>query len=100
MVALCSRFTRRKCFSTEIWKMRRYSDHLTVGPILFLNVMFYNFSKVSVALRKLPEGGISTFQDGWKHGYSALNSEKTIFTKRKDHDFIIHRLFVDDMMHI
>ena len=33
-------------------------------------------------------------------GYSAVNSEKTIFKKTKGTDYIIHGLFVDDMMHI
>ena len=39
---------------------------------------------------------------GWmeSNGYPAVNSEKTIFMKRVDDDFIIHGLFVDDMMHI
>jgi hypothetical protein len=31
------------------------------------------------------------------NGYLELNSEKTIFLKRKGDDFIIHRLFVDDI---
>jgi hypothetical protein len=35
-----------------------------------------------------------------KNGYPAVNSEKTIFMKRDGDDFIIHGLFVDDMMHI
>ena len=34
------------------------------------------------------------------NGYAAVNSEKTIFMKRKGSDYIIHGLFVDDMMHI
>jgi hypothetical protein len=29
-----------------------------------------------------------------------MNSEKTIFMKQEGADFIIHRLFVDDMMHV
>ncbi len=33
-------------------------------------------------------------------GYPAISSEKTIFMKRKGSDFIIHGLFVDDMMHV
>jgi hypothetical protein len=32
--------------------------------------------------------------------YIAVNSEKTIFKKTKGSDYIIHGLFVDDMMHI
>ncbi len=32
--------------------------------------------------------------------YSAVNREKTIFMKRKGDKYIIHGLFVDDMMHI
>jgi hypothetical protein len=32
--------------------------------------------------------------------YQAVNSEKTIFMKRTGADFIIHGLFVDDMMHV
>ena len=35
-----------------------------------------------------------------KNGYPAMNSEKTIFMKRDGDDFIIHGLFVDDMMHV
>jgi hypothetical protein len=34
------------------------------------------------------------------NGYLAVNSEKTIFMKREGKHFIIHGLFVDDMMHI
>ena len=34
------------------------------------------------------------------NGYSAVNSEKTIFKKTKGTDYILHGLFVDDMMHI
>ncbi len=32
--------------------------------------------------------------------YLAVNSEKAIFMKREGKHFIIHGLFVDDMMHI
>ncbi len=35
-----------------------------------------------------------------RNKYHAVNSEKTIFTKRYSNDFIIHGLFVDDMMHV
>ena len=35
-----------------------------------------------------------------KNGYPAVNSEKTIFMKREGTDFIMHGLFVDDMMHV
>jgi hypothetical protein len=35
-----------------------------------------------------------------QHGYPAMNSEKAIFMKREGAEFIIHGLFVDDMMHI
>ena len=34
------------------------------------------------------------------NGYEAINSEKAIFMKRKGAEYIIHGLFVDDMMHI
>ncbi len=34
------------------------------------------------------------------NGYPAVNSKKTIFMKREGTDFIMHGLFVDDMMHI
>jgi hypothetical protein len=33
------------------------------------------------------------------HGYATVNSEKTIFMKRQGADFILHGLFVDDMIH-
>ena len=58
------------------------------------------FSKASMAPSKLREGGIFTFLDGWKNGYPAVNNEKTIFMKHQGDDFIIHGLFVDDMMHV
>ncbi len=32
--------------------------------------------------------------------HSAVNSEKTIFMKRKGDEYIIHGLFVDDMRHM
>ena len=35
-----------------------------------------------------------------KNGYPAVNSEKTIFMKWQGDDFIIHGLFVDDMIYI
>ena len=36
---------------------------------------------------------------GWKvsHGYPAINSEKTMYMKWDGDDFILHRLFVDDI---
>ncbi len=34
------------------------------------------------------------------NGYPAVDSEKTIFMKRVNNNFIIHGLFVYDMMHI
>jgi hypothetical protein len=34
------------------------------------------------------------------NGYLAVNSEKAIFKKTKGSEYIIHGLFVDDMMHI
>jgi len=34
------------------------------------------------------------------NGYEAVNSEKTIFMKHKGAEYVIHRLFIDDMMHI
>ncbi len=35
-----------------------------------------------------------------RNEYHTVNSEKTIFIKRCGEDFIIHGLFVDDMMHV
>ena len=35
-----------------------------------------------------------------RNGYLAVNSDNTIFKKTKGSDYIIHGLFVDDMMHI
>jgi hypothetical protein len=34
-----------------------------------------------------------------KNGYLAVNSKETIFMRRVGNDFILHGLFVDDMMH-
>jgi hypothetical protein len=33
------------------------------------------------------------------HGYEAVNSEKTIFMKHQNGDWIMHGLLVDDMVH-
>ena len=38
--------------------------------------------------------------DWMEQNYPAVNSEKTIFMKRQGSDFIMHCLFVDDMMHV
>jgi hypothetical protein len=35
-----------------------------------------------------------------QNGNPVVNSEKTIFMKRQGSDFIMHGLFVDDMMHV
>jgi hypothetical protein len=35
-----------------------------------------------------------------RNGYAAVNSDMTIFMKRSGSEYIIHGLFVDDMMHI
>ena len=40
---------------------------------------------------------ISTWMES--HGYLAVNSEKTMFMKRKGKEWIVHGLFVDDMAH-
>ena len=40
---------------------------------------------------------ISTWMED--HGYTAVNSEKTIFMKHENGDWIMHGLFVDDMVH-
>ena len=34
-----------------------------------------------------------------EHGYAAVNSEKTIFMKHVGDEWIMHGLFVDDMIH-
>jgi hypothetical protein len=35
-----------------------------------------------------------------QNGYPVVNSEKTIFMKRQGSEFIMHGLFVDEMMHV
>ncbi len=35
-----------------------------------------------------------------RNEYAAVNSEKTIFLKHSGSEYIIHGLFVEDMMHI
>ena len=40
---------------------------------------------------------ISTWMES--HGYLAVNSQKTMFMKRKGKEWIMHGLFVDDMAH-
>jgi hypothetical protein len=42
-------------------------------------------------------GRISTWMED--HDYVAVNSEKTIFMKRVLEDWIMHGLFVDEMVH-
>ena len=34
-----------------------------------------------------------------EHGYAAVNSEKTIFMKHVEEEWIMHCLYVDDMIH-
>ncbi len=33
------------------------------------------------------------------HGYTVVNSEKTIFMKHENGDWIMHGLFIDNMVH-
>ena len=81
--------------------MTRYIfDRLTGGQSLFLKVMFSYFSEASMVPSKPHEGGTSHFWMDGENEYPAVNSEKTIFMKCQGDDFIIHSLFVDDMMHI
>ena len=71
------------------------------GPNLFQRGTFFPLPKsiygTLQAARKW-HTHISTWME--KNGYEAMNSEKTIFMKRKGAEYIIHGLFVDDMMHI
>ncbi len=43
---------------------------------------------------------ISTWIMMKDHGYEAVNSEKTIFMKHEIGDWMMHGLFVDDMIHV
>ncbi len=91
--------------STERWGNTWYIfDRLTGGQNLFLKVMFSYFSKVFMAPSKLlgPARRWHLRISEWMetNGYPAVNSEKTIFMKQDGDDFIIHGLFVDDMMHV
>ena len=72
------------------------SDRLTVGQNLFQMDTYSSYLRAFMGHCKRLVNGICISQ----HGDSAVNSEKTIFMKRKGDEYIIHGLFVDDMMHI
>ena len=74
---------------------RYTSAHLTGGQNLSLMVMFFYFSKACIAQNRPPDDGMFASRNGWSR---TVNSEKTIFMKRQGSDFIMHGLFVDDMM--
>jgi hypothetical protein len=93
--------------STKKWEKRNRSTfaHQIGGPNLSLRVMFSNFSKACIARRRLPDGWHTCIPEWMEsimetNGYPVVNSEKTIFMKREGTYFIMHGLFVDDMMEI
>ena len=51
-------------------------------------------------IKRLVNGTLISQRWMENNGYAAMNSEKTIFMKHKGSEYIIHGLFVDDMMHI
>ncbi len=81
----------------ETQKSKRYiSDHPIGGQNLFLKVMFsYLYGTKQTAQRW--HTSISDWMES--HCYPAVNSENPIFMKREGTDFIMHGVFVDDMMH-
>ncbi len=65
------------------------------GHVLLLLKSIYG--TLQAAARKWHEH-ISSWME--RSGHAAVNSEKTIFMKRSESEYIIHGMFVDDMMHI
>ncbi len=72
------------------------SDRLTGGQshVFLLLKSIYGTRQAALKWHKR----ISTWME--QSEYSAVNSEKTIFMKRKGDEYIIHGPFVDDMLHI
>ena len=66
-------------------------------PEIHVFLLFKSIYGTRQAARKW-HNHISTWME--KNGYEAMNSEKTVFMKHKGAEYIIHGLFVDDMMHI
>jgi hypothetical protein len=87
-------------------RTKRYTfDHLTGGLNQYPKIMFSYFSRACMAQNRPPNDGIFASPNGWKGMDTRrlllpIYSEKTIFMKRQGSDFIIHGLFVDDMMYV
>jgi len=69
----------------------RWFDPIPEGHVFRLNKAIYGNKQAARRWHRK----ISTWMED--NGYPAVNSEKTIFMKRVDDDFIIHGLFVDDI---
>ncbi len=79
------------------------SDRLTGGQSQFWKDTYSSYSRAFTERDKLRKWHthISTWMEqNGINGYWAVNSKKTIFMKCKGDEYIIHGLFVDDMMHI
>ena len=70
-----------------------WPEHVPHGYALQLMKSMYGTQQVARQWQVL----ISTWIE--KHGYLAVNSEKTIFMKHAGEEWIMHGLFVDDMIH-
>jgi hypothetical protein len=78
------------CIRPPVW----WPEPIPEGHVLLLLKSIYGTRQTA---RKWHEH-ISSWIE--RNGYAAVNSEKTIFMKRSGSEYIVHGLFVDDMMHI
>jgi hypothetical protein len=93
------RVTKQAFLNGEIWDEK-----------IYIRALDWWQERVPVGLTLLLKSMYGTHQAAWKwhvristwmedHGYEAENSEKTIFMKHENEDWIMHCLFVDDMIH-
>ncbi len=71
-----------------------WPDPIPEGHVLLLLKSIYGTKQAARRLHIHISGCME------KNGYPVLKFEKTVFMKLQGDDFIIHCLFVDDMMHI
>ncbi len=87
--------------------VRKYGRRQGISSTAWLVAKAYSWRSCSLTSQKhlwhqASSTKVAHFISGWmeKNGYPVVNSQKTIFMKRQGDDFIIHCLFVDDVMHI
>jgi hypothetical protein len=81
---------------TEIIYIRApdwWPEQIPYGHVLQLMKSMYGTRQAA----RQWHGRISSWME--EHGYLAVNNEKTMFMKWQGTDWIMHCVFVDDMMH-